>query len=84
MSNRELWEQVMERTEEEILTNCYTISFGFFDQVKFPRPADQKKTFTSKSGRRLTDFCRKVKRVLRSALHNFSRQQSVLLEESNQ
>ena len=53
MTNRELWEQIMEQTEKEIRTNCYTISFGLFDQVKFPRSADQKKTFTSKLGRLL-------------------------------
>jgi len=53
MTNRELWEQIMEQTEKEISTNCYTISFGLFDKMNFPRPADQKQTFTSKLGRLL-------------------------------
>ncbi len=80
MTNRELWEQIMEQTEKEIRTNCYTISFGLFDKMNFPRSTDQKQTFASKLVRllQLTSFYREMKRVLRSALHNLSRQDRVL------
>ncbi len=81
MTNRELWEQIMEQTEKEIRTNCYTISFGLFDQVKFPRPADQKKTFTSKLGRllQLISRFRKMK-MYPKGIQNFFGKRRILSE----
>ena len=79
MTNRELWEQIMEQTEKEIRTNCYRISFGLFDKMNFPRPAVQKQTFTSKLVRllQLISRYRKIK-MYPKGIQNFFGKRRIL------
>lgn len=39
MDSRELWQSVMNRTEKEIQTGRYTISFSQYEVYQFPKPA---------------------------------------------
>jgi len=38
MDSRELWQSVMNRTEKEIQTGRYTISFSQYEVYQFPKP----------------------------------------------